>query len=744
MTVGSTRPRYISLRWRLFLPVFIALLIVVMMGAYGLGQSLTQTASTPQTNLLIQTGDAFRNHTNDLYEQMVLEAQRVAFTRGVADAVSARLATELQPILETSGRLANLDSIIVTDAQGVEVAGVLRVEQQSNVSYTVSTNTDLHVQSVIRAVLDEKTVGATGLLRTPSGLLLYTAVPMLDSNQPIGIVLVGRSLDKVLSDLKSDGISDLAMYGSDAALLETTTRPVDSTASDLSMSPDFFQKILAVPNQLTVRSIQLSNQAYRVGYLPFQFGPQPLGALAILLPDTVPAIAQTGQQLGGLTLAAVAGAAIIALFIATYINIIRPAAQVASAAQSLTLGNSFVRTGMQPTNEIATVGHALDKYADYVQERQDSLRASLRRQRRETEYLMSVLEAMPDGVVVHDQQGQIIVMNQAARVLLGTQPQDQLALRSLFAQPNASSRPLVPGLYTLGNPRRLEFDGHMVSAQAASLINISDERVGTLVVLRDVTREVRREQLQEDMLRRLSDEVQVSFLPSSHGETPSSLMSEVAHDLGRHAAALQKLIFEMREITMPDVPQIRESQRALYLDTLIWVIANEWRQIASAANLSLEVLIEKRGLFVLGDERRLRWAVGNLVDNAIKYTLPGGKLTLEINGEAEGRALMRIRDNGVGISREELPHITTRFYRGTPLTADGDILRVPGTGQGLYVAKQVIEAHGGLLQVKSTVGVGTAVYFALPVTASVSYELPVLPREFDLEGETVRIQRNNL
>lgn len=744
MTVGSSQPRYISLRWRLLLPVFITLLIVVMIGAYALGQSLNQAVSRPQTNLLSQSSDALRNRINDLYQQTVLEAQRVAFTRGVADSVNARSATDLQPILETSARLANLDSIVVTDAQGVEVAGVLRVEQQSKVAYTVSTGTDLHVQSVIRAVLDEKTIGATGLLRTPSGLLLYTAVPMLDSDQAIGIVLVGRSLDKLLADLKADSIADLALYGSDAALLETTTSPVDSTASDLSLSPDFFQKIIAVPNQLTLHPIQVSNQPYQAAYLPFQYGPQPLGALAILLPDSVPTIAQTGQQLGGLTLAAVAGAAIITLFIVTYLYIIRPAAQVTSVAQSLSMGNSFVRTGMQPTNEIATVGHALDKYADYVQQRQDSLRASLRRQRRETEYLMSVLEAIPDGVVVHDQQGQIVVMNVAARILLGTQPEDKLGLRSLSDQSNALTRPLAPGLYTLGDPRRLEFDGHMVSAQAAALINISEERVGTLVVLRDITKEVRREQIQEDMLKRLSNEVQVSFMPPSHGETGPSLMSEVAHDLGRHSAALQKLIFEMREITMPEVPQAHEAQRALYLDTLIWVIANEWRQIAGAANLSLEVLIEKRGLFVLGDERRLRWAIGNLVDNAIKYTLPCGKLTLEVNGEADGRALMRIRDNGVGIAREELPHITTRFYRGTPRIADGDILRVPGTGQGLYVAKQVIEAHGGLLQVKSKVGVGTAVYFALPVTASVSYELPVLPREFDLEGETVRIQRNNL
>jgi PAS domain S-box-containing protein len=574
--------------------------------------------------------------------------------------------------------------------------------------------------------------------------VLYTAVPLLDANQTIGIVLVGRALGNVLTDLKADDMADLALYGSDAALLQTTAHPVDTTASQLVLSPEVFQNIVAAPNQLTVRPLQLDNHAYQAAYAPFQFGPQPLGVIGLFLPDSVPAIAQTGQQLGGLTLAAVAGAAIIALFIATYVYIIRPAGQVTTAAQSLASGSSFVRTGMQPSNEIAAVGHALDQYADYVQERQDSLRASLRRQRRETEYLLSVLESMPDGVVVHDQQGQIVVMNEQARVLLGTQPQEKLGLRNFTPQSKSSVHTLAPGLYTLGDPRRIEFDGHMVSAQAVSLVNISDERVGTLVVLRDITKDVRREQIQEAMLKRLSNEVQVSSQFAHNADLPASLLNNIAHDLAHHSAALQKLIFEMREITMPDAPNSRETQRPLYLDTLIWVIANEWRQIATAANLSLEVFIEKRGLFILGDERRLRWAIGNLVDNAIKYTLPGGKLTLEINGETDGRALMRIRDNGVGITREEIPHITTRFYRGTPRTTDGDILHVPGTGQGLYVARQVIEAHGGLLQIKSKPGIGTAVYFALPVTASVSYKLPHLPHEFDLEGETVRLKRDTL
>ncbi len=744
MTVGSPQPRYISVRWRLLLPIFIALMLAVMAGAYTLGISLTRAAVTPQTNMLTQIGDSLRTHANDLYEQSFMEAQRVAFTRGVSEALTNRAATDLQPILEASARLANLDSVVVTDMQGIELAGVLRVEQQATVSYTVSTATDLHVQSVVRAVLDEKITGATGLLRTPNGLLLYTAVPIMSADQRIGIVLVGRSLDNLLADLKADGIADLALYGSDAALLQTTARPVDAVSSALALSPDTFQQIIATPNQLTLLPLQLKSQSYQAAYEPFQFGAQTLGVIAVLLPDTVPAITRTGQQLGGLTLAAVAGAAVIALFIALYSQVIRPAVHVTASAQALTAGNPLVRTGMQPTNEIASAGHALDQYANYVQERHDALRASLRRQRRETEYLMSVLESMPDGIVVHDQQGEIIVMNEQARILLGTQPQDKLGLRDFASATKSHKQVLAPGIYTLGDPRLLEFDGHMITAQAAALLNLSEERVGTLVVLRDITREVRREQVQDAMLKRLSDEVQMAMQPASNTGSLPSLMNEVAYDLSRHSGALQKLIYEMREITMPDVPQMHESQHPIYLDTLVWVIANEWRQIASAANLSLEILIEKRGLFILGDERRLRWAIGNLVDNAIKYTLPGGKLTLEINGESDGRALMRVRDNGVGITREEIPHLTTRFYRGTPRTPSGEVLHVPGSGQGLYVAKQVIEAHGGLLQIKSKPAIGTAVYFALPITSSVSYELPQLPREFDLEGETVRIKRNTL
>jgi len=153
-------------------------------------------------------------------------------------------------------------------------------------------------------------------------------------------------------------------------------------------------------------------------------------------------------------------------------------------------------------------------------------------------------------------------------------------------------------------------------------------------------------------------------------------------------------------------------------------------------------MIEQRGLFILGDEKRLRWAIGNLIDNAIKYTLPGGSLTLEIKPEANGSAQLRIRDNGVGIQDDDRAHVFTRFYRGSPKTADGQIIRVPGMGQGLYITRQIIEAHGGKIRLKSSVGVGTAIYLALPLTAPVSMSLPIF--EADMEGETVQLPESML
>lgn len=740
--IKQPQTRFVSLRWRLMLPIFVIVLVVAMAGAYALGSSLTANMNGPQTNLLLQNSRAIAARATELYEQSRLEAQRIAFTSGVTDALRASAAERLHTLVEGSARLSNLDSVILTNPRGIEVVGLLRVERPEGVDYAVNTSTDWHNEPVIRAVVDESYVGATGLVRTPEGLMLYTAIPVNDLHGLSGIVAVGRSMDTVLETLKADGVTEIALYGQDNSLLQSTILPENGSAQTLAIEPEMFQQALSGSGQqVTVQNVRLGSGSYWAAYFPLQFGPQTLGVVGAFAPDSMLAVAGVGRQLTALTLASIAAAVVIGVFFALNRSVIQPTTRIRKVATALASGQATVRTGMKATDEIGAMGQALDQYANYVQDRQDALRTTLRRQRRESEYLLAVLESIPDGIVVQDIDGRVIVMNERARDLLGSQKafRDSKLHTLTAVVTDVLGAALAPGMYALGDPQRVELEGSMLSAQAAAILNMAHQRVGTVVVLRDITREVRRERAQEIILSEIEQAVQKPLLEASREPVSSS-----ARELGRHAAALQKLIVEMREITMPQAPGIREGQRPLHLETLIWTIANEWRQVSSAANLTLDVIIERKKLHILGDERRLRWAIGNLVDNAIKYTPPGGKLTLEIRDDSNGQAHLRIRDNGVGITPEEMPLIFTRFFRGTPTTKDGRVIRVPGTGQGLNVAKQIIESHGGLLQIKSKPGVGTAVYFTLPLTAAISYELPQLALDVDLDGETIRLEKDDL
>jgi signal transduction histidine kinase len=729
---AAGQTRFLSLRWRFLLPIFGVILVIAMLGAYGLGRSLTQSFDQPQVNLLLETTRSLLVQSAEQYEASRVEAQRIAFTSGVREAVTARDLGTLQSILESSARLADLDSVLLTNADGQELIGLNR---DTTGSYSLSGEADLSQAAVVQQILRGDVQAVAGLIDTESGLMVYTVVPIINENARLGTVMVGQTLERWLAAMKAEGSADLIVFAEDGTWLGSTL--VDENTA-LQITPLEFARTLERNDAATVRSVENDDVTLQFAYTRFQIGPQPVGVVGVVMSNPLPQITLLTNQLLALTLATVAGGVVIVAFILLNRFVIAPATTITQVAEQLAAGQA-ARTGLQPLSEVGRAGYALDRYADVAQERQDALQQALRRQRREAEYFTSVLEALPEGVLVQDEHGTVMLMNETARRLLGpgidTTPLE--VLTAVVSQQLGSV--LTPGLYALGDPRRVEREGRILHAQAAALMNPFRQRVGTVIMLRDATDEVKLERLQERMMQRFASEIQAPMLDLARAEALQLPLAEVARGLNRHAAALQKLIVEMREMTMPGAPIVAGSQRPIFLDTLIWVIANEWRQIATAAGSTLEVKIEKSGMQVQGDERRLRWAIGNLLDNAIKYTLPGGKLTLEINDESNGLALMRVRDNGVGIKGDELPHVGTRFYRGTPTTPAGEVLRIPGTGQGLYTAQFVIQAHGGVLQVRSKVGIGTAVYFALPLAATQGTAQPHFVTDADMEGETVLV-----
>ncbi|MFZ4814276.1 MAG: sensor histidine kinase, partial [Phototrophicaceae bacterium] len=346
-----------------------------------------------------------------------------------------------------------------------------------------------------------------------------------------------------------------------------------------------------------------------------------------------------------------------------------------------------------PTDEAGSVGAALDAYANRVQQQQTELETRLRKQREETYQLFGVLESLQSAVIVQDGSGQITLMNAPARALC-----NGLAPAQLRATLQSSPATLQGRRYTLAVSALKSTGGH--SGRVITLTAVDGTPAAAPIIK----------------------------------EAPAVTLTQALQVRG---VALAELIEGMRDLSAPDDHSPALTPKPILLETLLWAAANEWRQVAQAAGLSLHVQLNVRGLVILADERRLRWALGNLLDNAVKYTLQGGVVILEVKEQAANHVIVRVRDSGVGISAPDLAQIGAGYFRGTPTTPDGHVIRVAGAGQGILAARQIIAAHNGTLELRSTVGVGTAVYIRLPLTDARALDLPLLPG--DDEGETVQL-----
>ena len=112
---------------------------------------------------------------------------------------------------------------------------------------------------------------------------------------------------------------------------------------------------------------------------------------------------------------------------------------------------------------------------------------------------------------------------------------------------------------------------------------------------------------------------------------------------------------------------------------------------------------------VVGDPEDLHRVVANLVSNAVKYSRPGGTVTIVVRPVKDG-VLLAVSDEGIGIAEHDVPHLFTEFFRSTNPAA----LEEPGTGLGLSIVQRIVERHEGSLEVRSELGVGTTVEVRLP------------------------------
>ena len=179
----------------------------------------------------------------------------------------------------------------------------------------------------------------------------------------------------------------------------------------------------------------------------------------------------------------------------------------------------------------------------------------------------------------------------------------------------------------------------------------------------------------------------------------------------REARRLESLIQDLMSLSRVEAEKHDQPRGNLDLTGLVTRAA---RDGAGPDRLSrLKLKLPDDPIAIRGDEKQLEQLVRNLVDNGLKYGDPEKKVTVALQRNGRGMALLQVRDKGDGIDAEHLPHLTRRFYRTDP----GRSRAVGGTGLGLAIVKHIVERHRGRLDIDSEKNVGTTVTVRIPMVS---------------------------
>jgi len=418
----------------------------------------------------------------------------------------------------------------------------------------------------------------------------------------------------------------------------------------------------------------------------------------------------------GLALAALLGLA-AALLLSR--RMLRRIQRLVSFARALAAGAPPPYLGPERNDDLGVLEARLAEMAGDVA-------ATIERLRIEQERLEAILGGMVEGVVVTDLAGTVVLVNARARELL-VLPSD-LAERgrplvALTRDPGlaelmhdlASGAAIASRDVVLGSVRALQVN--------AARLRDGDGRVfGFVLVLHDVTELRRLETVRRDFVANVSHELRTPLTAiKGYAET---LLGAAGDDretarrflavIDRHSERLGRLIDDL--LTLSDLELGRTAFRvapvavATVVDDVLQILGERFAR----AQVTVETDVAHGTPAMLVDGDRVRQVLINLVDNAVKYTPAGGRVAVRARpvggGPHAGTVEIAVEDTGIGIPASDLPRLTERFFRVDKARSR----ELGGTGLGLAIVKHIVQAHGGALEIESTLGHGTVVRVYLP------------------------------
>ena len=415
---------------------------------------------------------------------------------------------------------------------------------------------------------------------------------------------------------------------------------------------------------------------------------------------------------GGLIIAALA--AMICLLVSRRIS--RPLEEMEKGARLFAGGDLGHRLRTPKTEEMSGLAEALNQMAAQLDERI----STVIRQRRELE---AVLSSMIEGVIGVDMEERVISLNPAAARIFECDPAEVQGrnlqevvrnpdLRNFLKEALSVEAPVEKDIRLYGDDERI-LNGHGTMLQDAG-----GGRVGALIVLNDVTRLRRLENVRKEFVSNVSHEIKtpitaikgfVETLQDTGEKTPEE-SRRFLEIIRKHVERLEAIVEDL--LSLSRIEQDAGRKDIVLTEEKLWSVLKTAVQICEKWAEEKKIKINLTCVEDIGAEivpPLLEQAVVNLLDNAIKYSEPEKPIHVEAV-RTDRETIIHVRDQGRGIAKEHLPRVFERFYRVDKARSRN----MGGTGLGLAIVKHIIKVHGGRVEVESTLGKGSTFSIILP------------------------------
>jgi signal transduction histidine kinase len=347
----------------------------------------------------------------------------------------------------------------------------------------------------------------------------------------------------------------------------------------------------------------------------------------------------------------------------------------------------------------------------------------------ERDKVVAIVNNLVDGIILLDHRGRVALMNPYAQRLLALRTREYT---NTILTPNkfkAALRPLVEFIQSAtkepvyeSSELTIEDGGEHVIIQATALQVTDTEgaNIGSLVILRNVTKEKDLDQMKSDFISVAAHQLRtplstLKWLFKLLLDGDGGAMTAKQTDLISKGYQRNEEVIEIVN-NLLDVSEIEGGRLPLtFVSASLTDLLKELTEASRVHALRKEVNIEYQQTVELPamkiDRQKLKMALQNLIENGIKYSYPKQTVTVSV-GIDNDEAIVKIKDTGIGMSDETKDKLFTKFFRGREAVNKDP----SGSGLGLYIVRNIIEKHGGSIDLESTLGKGTTFIIRLPIT----------------------------